>query len=714
VRASTQSANQGANQGANQCAGLRRWIAAFLAGIAVTTAAWALDEVSLDVERVDGDGWSATGLAVSLAVPQQAARLHISKLRIFEQEWRDVRIDCPRVELAAARISCPRARIALIWPGLGAQSLAASIVYGRQDGALDLVVDGLRLGDGRASLQASLHSGRWTGRTRLERVPMDVLLKLAQSLHAPLPALSASGVVSMSLSADGAATAVQRASIDAQLTDVTANNESGSLASDKLALRLQAQVRRTAREMRFDIDVHSGQGQAYFQPIFLDLGAHALDLHASGSLKDGKIVDIERFAIDHAGVLRASGLAGVALDPQPALQSLQLELTSLQFPGAYESYLQPLLLDTNFKAMKTAGSLAGRVSIASGAPQSIDLNLSDVSLDDGSRHFALDKLRGQWHWRAAVAATGEREDEGEAVAESRLQWSSGSVFGLALGTSDLRFRTSGREFRLLEPARIALLDGAIDLESFRVRNAGMPKVAFMVDATIQPLSVRELCRAFGWPEFGGTIGGAISKLRMREGIVTLGTTLRAQVFDGEVTVRDLRLEDPFGQWPRMQSSIALDNLDLEPVSDAFSFGRITGRLSGAIDGLKLFNWTPVAFDARLYTPPGDRTKHRISQRAVRNIGSIGGGGAGVTAALSSGFLRFFEDFNYERLGLSCRLENEICVMDGVAPAPNGGYYLVKGQGLPRIDVIGGARRVDWPRLVRQLIAVTESGGPVVH
>jgi hypothetical protein len=29
-------------------------------------------------------------------------------------------------------------------------------------------------------------------------------------------------------------------------------------------------------------------------------------------------------------------------------------------------------------------------------------------------------------------------------------------------------------------------------------------------------------------------------------------------------------------------------------------------------------------------------------------------------------------------------------------------------------VIGNSRRVDWPRLVEQLIAVTESGGPVVE
>ena len=86
----------------------------------------------------------------------------------------------------------------------------------------------------------------------------------------------------------------------------------------------------------------------------------------------------------------------------------------------------------------------------------------------------------------------------------------------------------------------------------------------------------------------------------------------------------------------------------------------------------------------------------------------------MTAALSSGFLRFFDDFNYDRLGLSCRLENDVCAMDGVAPAPNGGYYLVKGKGLPRIDVIGSSRRVDWPRLVQQLIAVTKSEGPIVQ
>jgi hypothetical protein len=472
-----------------------------------------------------------------------------------------------------------------------------------------------------------------------------------------------------------------------------------------LSERLQGTARQRGDDWQFDVSVSSTQGQAYAQPIFVDFGAHALRASAAGTFSGGRALTLERFAVDHAQVAQASGRVVLDFKNEQPLRSLTLRLASLEFPGAYQSYLQPLLLDTNFKAMKTAGKLAGEVELADGAPRSVDLTLDDLTFDDGARAFAVESLTGAVHWRGDNQAKSD---------DSILRWRGGALLGLAVGPSELKFNGSGRQFRLLQPTRIPLLDGALALESFRIRNAGLPSVAFMVDAALEPIDVKRLCQAFGWPEFGGRLGGTFSKLRMREGVVTLGTTLSAQVFDGNVTLSDLRLQDPFGKWPRFSSDVALENLDLELMTGAFSFGRITGRLSGRVDGLRLFNWAPVAFAARFYTPPGDRSKHRISQRAVENIGSIGGGGAGVAAALSSGFMRFFDDFNYERLGLSCRLENDVCAMDGVAPAANGGYYLVKGKGLPRIDVIGSSRRVDWPRLVQQLIAATKSGGPTVQ
>jgi hypothetical protein len=697
--------------------------AVLLAAVLTAAAAsvvHALDEAALVIEAVNGAGWSAQGILVRFELPQQRALLQVERLRFgaTSQELRDVRIDCPQLELSGDSIACPNARVAAQWPALGEQALNASIRYGRSDGALDVAIDGLQLEQGTVAAKASLRDSGWQADAQVKDAPVELLLELAQALQVSMPSLSASGRVSLAASARGLQGRLDEASVDAALSELTANNDSGSLASDKLALNLQATVRRAQEGLRFSAQLHSQQGQAYAQPIFLDFTAHALRVSAQGRLNlSTREAHIERFQLDHAEVARAGGNAVLALaDPQP-LRSLQLQLDALEFPGAYTSYFQPLLLETSFKSLETAGGISGTIVVAEGSPQSVHLRFDDVTVDDGSRNLALTALRGEWYWRSEAESDADAEDDDAApivLPPSRLAWSDGVLLGLELGASELHLLTRGRQVRLLEPARIPVLDGAIALESFRIRNAGMPSVAFMVDATIEPISMQQLCRSFGWPEFGGRIGGVISKLRMREGVITLGTTLEAQVFDGSVTLRDLRLEQPFGQWPRFYSSIALDDLDLELLTSAFSFGRITGRLSGAIDGLQLFNWTPTAFDARLYTPPDDRSRHRISQRAVENIGSIGGGGAGVAAALSSGFMRFFDDFNYERLGLSCRLQNDVCVMDGVAPAAQGGYYLVKGKGVPRIDVIGNSRHVDWPRLVRQLIAVTQSEGPVVQ
>ncbi|MDY6945477.1 MAG: hypothetical protein SXG53_07140 [Pseudomonadota bacterium] len=698
-------------------------VMAAIVGVVIATAVRAVDDVTLQIEQVAGDGWTANDVVVDLGLPGDDAlvrarigRLHVAAL---SQTLTDVRIDCPAVDLRGEVIICDQARVLADWPALGKQALDARLVYGRADGSLDVALAGLRVGDGRVALQGSLRDAGWNGTARLHRVPIDRLLRLAAELKISLPALSATGLLDLTLTARGAQTDLSEAQLDGALLELTANNQSGSLASDKLALQLQANIRGSANHWQFDVAVQSSQGQAFAQPIFVDLSAHALSLRAQGELTNGSALTLERFTLDHADVAQASGRARLQLDHEQPLRDFELELTALEFPGAYESYLQPLLIDTSFKSMQSAGSIGGALSIADGEPRRIDLHFNDVTVDDGAGALNFSSLNGQWHWLAEATSDGAENDDAAPardmqVEPSRLQWQGGSLLGLELGASELNFTTLGRQFRLTQPARLPLLDGAIDLETFRVRNAGLPSVAFLVDATLQPVSVQQLARAFGWPEFGGRVGGVISKLRMREGIITLGTTLRAQVFDGEVTISDLRLEQPFGQWPRFYSSIALDNLDLEPMTSAFSFGRITGRLSGAINGLQLFNWTPVAFDARLFTPPNDRSRHRISQRAVENIGSMGGGGAGVSAALSSGVLHFFDDFNYDRLGISCRLQNEVCVMDGVAPAANGNYYLVKGKGLPRIDVIGSSRRVDWPRLVQQLLAVTESGAPVVR
>ncbi|HEY5807997.1 MAG TPA: hypothetical protein VIT67_08510 [Povalibacter sp.] len=681
----------------------------------------AVERVTFEVERIDGAGWSAEGVAVQIDVPERTtATATVARLKLSssQQELRNVRIECPAVEISADLMTCSHARLTGNFPQLGEQSLAGRLSYARETGALAMQLDGLRLGEGKAGIAATLDATGWRARLTLVRVGLAPLMKLAQQMQLSVPLASADGTVTGSMTASGFSASLRSAHIEANFADATVSNAEGTLATDKLTFALEVDVTPVKRDWKFDAAIKSRQGQAYAQPIFLDLTSHPLDMSARGTWRgDGPLV-VDHFRLDHQQVAQGEGSATLDLKLEQPLQELRLNLKALQFPGAYETYFQPLLIDTNFKSLQTAGQISGQLAIENGAPHSVELKLAGVTLDDGSRHFVLRGVTGEAHWADATdSANMDDEDKARgsaAVADSVLSWESGTLLNIDLGRSELHFNTRGRQVRLLQPSTIPVLDGAINLESFRIRNAGLDSVAFIVDATIEPISVRQVCQAFGWPEFGGRIGGKISKLRMRERVVTLGTTLEAQVFDGTVKISDLRLEQPFSTWPRFQSSIAFDNLDLDLVTSAFSFGNITGRLSGSINGLQLFNWQPVAFDARLYTPPGDRSRHRISQRAVESIGSIGGGGAGVTAALSGGVMRFFDDFNYDRLGVSCRLENEVCKIDGVAPAPNGGYYLVKGKGVPRIDVIGDGHRVDWPRLVQQLVAATKSKGPVVR
>jgi hypothetical protein len=175
---------------------------------------------------------------------------------------------------------------------------------------------------------------------------------------------------------------------------------------------------------------------------------------------------------------------------------------------------------------------------------------------------------------------------------------------------------------------------------------------------------------------------------------------------------NIRLQDPLGNFPRFFADVRARDLDLGLVTRTFEVGSITGKLEADVLGLELFAWTPQAFDARLATPKGDKSRHRISAKAVSSLSNVGGGGGGVVQALQSGVLKFFDEYNYDKLGIRCRLRGDVCEMSGVEPAPNG-YYIVKGSGIPRIDIVGNQGRVRWSQLI-STISTTELGGATVQ
>ncbi len=211
----------------------------------------------------------------------------------------------------------------------------------------------------------------------------------------------------------------------------------------------------------------------------------------------------------------------------------------------------------------------------------------------------------------------------------------------------------------------------------------------------------ELTRELGVVELGGTLAGRFPGVQYQEERLIFAGGIVMDVFSGEVEVDGLEIERPFGSLPALSAHVDLRRLDLLELTGAFDFGRMEGRMSGWVRELRLLDWRPVAMDARVFTHE-DVPRRRISQRAVENLSSLGGAGG---ALLSGTVLRVFDDIPYRRAGLACRLSNNICHIDGVARHESGGFIIVEGRGLPRLDVVGHRRLVDWPQLLRQFEAI---------
>jgi hypothetical protein len=267
-----------------------------------------------------------------------------------------------------------------------------------------------------------------------------------------------------------------------------------------------------------------------------------------------------------------------------------------------------------------------------------------------------------------------------------------------------------QQIKLLRAATIPLLQGQIQINQFdwqAIKNKS-PKLHFA--GQVNHISLPQLAKVLDWQPLAGDISGQIPGVTFTDGKLSLEGGLKINVFDGEININKLALSGFMTDFSQFYSDIEINNLDLDLLTQQFSFGGMKGRISGYVNNLYLENWQPISFDAWLGTPKGDESVHQISQKAVENIASIGGGGA--VDFFSRLVLSVFDNFSYDELGLGCYLHNGVCQLMGVAPADYG-YYIVKGGGLPRIDVMGYNPRIDWSVLQERLKRIKQSSSEAV-
>lgn len=669
--------------------------------------AQAITRITVEIAELVVPGSKVSGATAVLDLTRTEgpiARVQAQRAELGPQlgDYRDIELICSRLFIREPRFACREARVKATGGPLGTIAAKIGAEYNTQQGEVVFDGSGLHVAGGTATFGGKAGKRGWNVTSAATALDIQKVRTLTAP-WLPIPAdLSFDGHFDATLEASGSATTLN-ASAQANTPGFNFTNEAGSIVAEKVAASLRATVTKAGDGFDFETQLDGSGGQALAEALLLDLNANPLQARARGRFY-GEHLDILDLAVEQKNLLKAHGIVHARLGDQPRIVQGHIEVDALQFPAAYTSFLQIALAATDFGTLQTTGTASAVIDIAENQVREISGRLTDVAVEDSNGKFSMQDVNGEVHWLFDDPEHSGHEPHGE---PSWLSWSSGSAYGLSGGEARVDFLLHGMDFSLVKQARLPIFDGAVILDSLRVSRpaAGATELAF--DGRIEPISMKLLSKAFGWPELNGQLGGRIPGLTYRNRELTVQGDLTATVFDGTIVGRNFRLRDPLGPWPRLFADITARRLDLSLVTSTFSIGSITGRLDADVIGMELFDWSPVAFDARLYSTPGDRSRKLISQKAVTSISSVGGGGGGVTAALQSGVLRFFDDFRYDRLGISCVLRNEVCLMSGIEPTGIG-YYLVKGRGLPRIDIIGNAGRVDWPQLMSQIIAQMRS------
>ncbi len=687
---------------------LALWAAALLP----TTAA-AVEAIELEALSIEIGGLRASEVRLRLELPREPVADARGPLRTTVTaatldlgppigRYAHLRLSCADTRLDEPEFRCDRATLAgRVLEGAWLPPLAArlSLGWNLDTGAFTTRGVWTLSKDVTLRFAASQRDGRWRASAALKDAAVE-------SLHAwlgpalGLPAqLDVAGRLDASLDARGG-TRVEQGKLALGLDALNFANEAGTLVSENVSLRLEASARSRGARREVTVALDGGRGQALLGPVLLDLGAHPLELRARGEWVPDRVV-FDDVAIAQRDLSDARATATLQLSPSLLVRQADIELRELRLPQAYTAYAQIALAATDFGALETRGRLTGSARIRDNAVAGADLRLLGLEIEDTRGKFTMSDLRGQLHWAPP----------GQPVEDSVLTWTAGSAYGLSGDGARVDFRAQGRSIALTRPARLPIFDGALRISTLTLDALGSPNPALQFEAEIEPISLQRLARAFGWPELAGKLSGRIPRVDLRDRVLTVAGDVEARVFGGRIVGSGLRLQDPLGPWPRLFADLRAYDLDLAEVTQTFAIGSISGRLEGHLLGLELFNWSPVAFDALLQTPPRDRGPHRISARAIGNLSNIGGGGGGVFQTLQSGLLQFFDEYDYDRIGLRCRLANDVCLMSGIEPAGTG-YYILRGKGLPRIDIVGNAGRVSWPQLVGQIATQMRGEGKI--
>jgi hypothetical protein len=543
---------------------------------------------------------------------------------------------------------------------------------------------------GRLTGQVAFHGGNVSGRLDEARLPADNLVSIAQAVSGrEWNGWSATGAIDVAARlepAEGgprlAATAVLgRIGFTSPAGDVMGQNLAGKVDLEALLIH----------KPRMNADLVLRGGEVLWGTVYVDLTRNPLDLHVGGTRVGPK--EYKDLALE--GGLEGFGRLGIKGKAVRVGETWRhqghLVLRDALLGPLFRTFLRDPLATSHpdLAGLETEGTALLDLSF-SGSGKAVDLD-GTLRLRSGDLHQGAEPpLLSGLDIDLPISYSLGAENPGRPRPSEAARWGRLSL---------KKVRLAGQELGPLEMPAVLVpnhlyLGGTVEASLFGA------KLAFRRIQVDEPLSTGfrirmaaeldglDLSRIAGDNSVvEGRLAGILEPVTIDRERMTTAGELTGDLFGGRLDVARVTVERPFSAGREIGADVNVDRIDLERFSAALGVGRVTGRLSGEIKGLRVAYGQPVAFDLKMESVPAKGVSQSVSLKAVNSI-SLMSTGSALSGMGISLMATFFREFPYEKIGFGCGLKNDVFTVRGLIHQ-DGVEYLVKRRFLTGIDVING-------------------------
>ena len=489
-----------------------------------------------------------------------------------------------------------------------------------------------------------------------------------------------------------------------------------------LDLRLNLTSRPGAGRTDLSAGLTVSKGGFLYTTMFFDFGQNPFSATGSGRIVNNVRLENLDLAAQWGGFfgLAAKGGAVLSKDGAPVAWNMDLDLRDVRLGPVFQTFVAAPQGLTSFTGegaglSGTAGlvlgldhadgitDMTGRLRLDGGlANTDNSLVVEDIKADlPLSYSFGGETLKTSAHFLPpeawGVLSIG-------AVRTSLVEVRPGA----------LELALAGNRLYVNGALDLPLYGGVVSLDRVECDNPLSGDFLFLADLSVTDLNLAEVR---GGIPLQGVLHGDLGRVSFSRQLLVVPGMLKGSFFGGDLSLWGVFMENPLSDARMFGMDLVIRDLDLEPLSQATDFGRVTGLLDVELRGLTVAYGEPVTMWLMAKTSEDDDSSRTVSLKAVNSL-SVLGTGSGIGDAGVGMFASFFEEFDYSKIGFLCELDNDRFKLSGLI-REGGVEYLIKKPFLTGINVVNRSPDStvsfrDMMERVERVVGDESSGGPQIQ